>query len=380
MPATTAPFWSYAFRPLFLLNGLFAVVVVALWIMTLHGFAPGGFRAGATWHAHEMLVGFGMAAVAGFALTAVATWTGRAPVSGAALGVLVFAWLAGRAAMLLATVLPRGLVATLDLAFPILLCLLLGREVLGAGNRRNYPIVGMTALLAAIDAAFHAGFELPASYLLTHVLLLLITVIAGRIIPNFSANWLRARGETRLPATRVGLDRVTIALTIAVGLGATFAPTSQVTGILAFITAIAHAARLAGWRGLATTAEPLLFVLHVAYAWLPIGYALTGCAIFGWGIAPTSAMHALSMGAIGSMILAVTTRVSLGHTGRKLHAARLTVAAYCILTIAVAFRVASSFAGDAYLEMVDIAALGWMAAFGLFSWVYWPILTGPSAE
>jgi uncharacterized protein involved in response to NO len=134
------------------------------------------------------------------------------------------------------------------------------------------------------------------------------------------------------------------------------------------------------WRGLATTSEPLLFVLHVAYLWLPVGYALTGLAVFARWFPPTGALHALTMGAIGSMILAVTTRVALAHTGRQLHAARLTVAAYCILTIAVVVRILGSISPVAYVELIDIAALGWIIAFAIFSWVYWPVLTGPRVD
>lgn len=377
---STAPFWSYAFRPFFLLNGLFAAAIMALWVMALRGAGPTILPTDAAWHAHEMLVGFAMAAVAGFVLTAVATWTGRAPVSGGALAVLVSTWLAGRAAMLLAAVLPAGVTAALDLAFPVLLCVLIAREVIAAGNRRNYPIVALTAVLALGDGMYHAGYDLLAVYVLIHAILLLITVIAGRIVPNFTANWLRARGYARLPAGRPRLDALTVAATIGAGLAVTVAPTSPVAGGLALAAAAAHGIRLSGWRGLATLSEPLLFVLHAAYFWLPIGYALTGLAAFGLWFPPTAALHALTMGAIGSMILAVTTRVALGHTGRRLHAARMTVVAYAVLTAAVVVRVLSSFAGGAYSGLVDMAALGWIVAFAIFSWVYWPVLTGPRVD
>lgn len=363
------------------MNGLFAIIVVALWVAVLHGAGPPTLPADAmAWHGHEMVVGFALAAVAGFVLTAVATWTGRAPVAGRSLAALVLAWLIGRCAMLFAGSLPGGLLATLDLIFPVLLCALIGREVIGAGNRRNYPIVGLIALLAVLNLAYHATSGRVALFLLIHLILLLITVIAGRIVPNFTANWLRARGETRLPATSGPLDLVTIVVTIATGIAVATAPTHGITGLLAFVAATAHGLRLAKWRGLSTAGEPLLFVLHVAYLWLPVGYALTGCAVFGWWFDSTSALHALTMGAIGSMILAVSTRVALAHTGRKLHAARLTVVAYCALTLSVVIRVCGSFAGGAYLGLVDLSALGWMVTFALFTWVYWPVLTGPRVD
>jgi len=208
----------------------------------------------------------------------------------------------------------------------------------------------------------------------------LITVIAGRIVPSFTANWLRARGIERLPATSTTLDVAVVVATVATGIAAATASADQLTGVLAFVAAALHGARMARWRGLATTGEPLLFVLHVAYLWLPVGYALTGCAAFGLWFPPTSALHALTMGAIGTMILAVSTRVALGHTGRRLHAARAIVVAYCLLTLAVVVRVLGALAGDAYMRLVDASAVGWMIVFAIFTWVYWPILTRPSAD
>ena len=145
--------------------------------------------------------------------------------------------------------------------------------------------------------------------------------------------------------------------------------------MLAVTAALLHALRLARWKGFATISNPLLFVLHVAYAWLPVGYALLACAAFGWLFSPTTALHALTMGAIGGTVLAVTTRVALGHTGRPLHAARVTVVAYWLLMIAVVIRTLGPFSGFSYLLVIDLAAMGWVLAFALFTWVYWPILS-----
>ncbi|MFQ5636116.1 MAG: NnrS family protein, partial [Gammaproteobacteria bacterium] len=192
--------------------------------------------------------------------------------------------------------------------------------------------------------------------------------------------WLRARGRSRLPVVSASVDRATILVTLAAGLSLAAAPASPVTGGMAFAAALAHGIRLARWRSLSTVGEPLLFVLHFAYLWLPLGYLLTGCAVLGLWFPPTAALHALTMGAIGSMILAVSTRVALAHTGRKLHAARLTVVAYCLLGLAVIVRVLSAWSGSAYLALVDLSALGWVVAFGIFCWVYRPILTRPRID
>ena len=381
-------FLSYAFRPFFLLNGFFAVVAVGVWLAALHGIGAGLVPpAMLYWHGHEMLVGFGMAAVAGFVLTAVATWTGRPPVRGGLLALLVLAWLLGRAAMLGAARLPYALVAVIDAVFPFLLGSLALREVVAAKNRRNYKIAGVILLLATLNLLYHLGalgiapgMDRIALYLLIHVLLLLVAVVAGRITPSFTANWLRARGEKRLPSNRPVIDGIAVAATAATGFAASLDLGAGVLGASAGVAAVAHAVRLSGWRGLATLAEPLVLVLHVAYLWLPLGYALTALAAFGFGLPASAALHALTVGAIANMILAVSTRVALGHTGRPLTASRLVVAAYVLLNLAAFARVLGPLLPDRYLGLIDLAGLGWVAAFLLFAIAYWPILTGPRAD
>ena len=383
----THPFMSYAFRPFFLLNGLFAIVVVSVWLMALHG--TGLVSLPVTmlyWHGHEMVVGFGMAAMAGFVLTAVATWTDRPPLRGKLLGMLVFSWLLGRLIMMAATQLPYWLVASVDPIFPFLLAFLVGREVVGGRSRRNYPIIGIALVLAVLNLMYHlgvmrilSGMDRLALYFMIHVVLLMITVIAGRIIPNFTANWLRAQGHERLPENRRLTDGITVVATLATGVSVSLTPFGPVTGIVAAVAALSHGVRLARWRGLATTSEPLLFVLHVAYLWLPVGYALTALAAFGIVFPATAALHALTMGAIGNMILAVTSRVALAHTGRSLHAPRLIVISYAILNAAVVARILSPLSPGLYLELIDLSALGWVVTFAIFTGVYWPVLTRPGS-
>jgi uncharacterized protein involved in response to NO len=371
---------SYAFRPFFLLGAVFAVLTLIIWLLTLHGVGLPGVTP--YWHAHEMLFGLAMAAVAGFSLTAVANWTGRPAVKGAPLFWLLVSWMVGRLAMLFTLSLPAPLILTLDSFFPLLLCFLLGKEIIAGKSHRNFPIIAILVLVVLLNLLFHLGSGgwLPGSdrlslYLLIHCLLLLITIIAGRITPVFTGNWLRQQGSTLQPVNSNALTLAAIVLTLLVGLSASFAPTHVLTGVLAFAAGLTHAYRLSQWKGLSTTSNPLLFVLHVAYLWLPIGYALLACAVFGWLFTPTAALHALTMGVIGGMVLAVTTRVSLGHTGRPLEAARLTVLAYWLLTLSVIFRVLSPLSTNKYMLMIDLSATSWVLAFGLFLWVYWPILT-----
>lgn len=374
-----------AFRPFFLLGAIFAVVSMLLWLVLLHsdGWQPGVTDVVA-WHAHEMLFGFAGAAMAGFLLTAVATWTGRPPVSGIALGALVTAWIAGRVAVTAGHGWPYAAVAISDIAFPLLFVALVSREVISGGNRRNFGILVVVAGFALLDGVFHLGasgiwpgVERTALLLTAHALLVLITVIAGRIIPVFTGNWLRLHGDSRLPKPRAWLEIAIIPATILTGLSDSFGAPPVIIAVLSIGAAVLHGLRLAAWQGQATTAEPLVLILHVAYAWLPIGYLLLGLVAFGLPLPRSAALHALTMGAVGTMILAVASRVALGHTGRPLTASPLTVAAYVALNAGVLVRVLSPLLPGAYLPLIDVAAACWIVAFGLFLRVYWAILTRP---
>jgi len=388
MAASAWPLLSYAFRPFFLLDALFSILAMLLWLGMLHAFpvrTPVGDPV--FWHAHEMLFGFAGAAVAGFLLTAVATWTGRPPVSGGRLGMLVLAWVAGRLAMLGVTGLPVEVQAAVDLLFPALLAALVAREVVAGGSRRNYPVVGVVLMFGALDVAYHLaqtgvlpGAQRPALTLAVHLLLVLITIIGGRIVPAFTGNWLRQRGATALPRSHRVLEILIVPLAIVAAVADGVGAAAPIGGTFALVVAALHGVRLAGWRGRVTGAEPLVFILHVAYAWLPVGYLLLGLTALGLPLPRSAAIHALTMGAVGAMILAVATRVSLGHTGRALAAAPLTSLSYLLLNLAVLVRIASPLASGSYLALVDVAAAGWLAAFGLFLAVYWPILTGPRRE
>jgi uncharacterized protein involved in response to NO len=375
---------------MFLMAASFAVVMIVIWIYALRGSGPASLPVDIIyWHAHEMLIGFVLAAVAGFVLTAVATWTGRAPVSGYPLLLLMLSWLSGRLVMGISGKLELYWVAAIDMLFPLLLLALLAREVIAADNKRNYPIILIALMPVAFNAFYHAGLvgyvqlsvdaERIGLYLLMHMMLLLITVIGGRIVPEFTRNWLAAQGETRLPQSSNMLERLTILTTLITGLFAALAPVHFLTGCFALFASILHLFRLLRWRGIATRREPLLFVLHAAYLWLPFGYFLTAAAIFGWDVPATAALHALTIGGVAFMVLAVSSRVALAHTGRQLKASRLIVLAYWLLFIAAVVRVASPF-GRSYLMLIDISAFAWMLSFCLFLWIYLPVLLGPSVD
>ncbi len=375
---------SHGFRPFFLGAGIWAATVVALWLAILTGrlelssaFDP------MVWHAHEMLFGFVAAAIAGFLLTAIPNWTGRLPVRGWRLGLLFALWCAGRAASGFSASIGPGPAAALDLAFLTAFAGLVLREIVAGGDRRNLPIAAIIALLAVSNLLVHleALGLAPTARLGLRLgmadVAFLLTLVGGRIVPSFTRNWLAKRGEAVLPAPFGRLDRLAIAASAAAGLAWSFAPEAGVTGALALLAAAAIAARLARWRGHRTLAEPLVWVLHLGYGWLVAGFALLGASVFFSALDPTAALHALTAGAMGTMMLAVMTRATLGHTGRRLSAGPGTTAIYGLVSLAVLARVLAPLMSGSAPILLGLSGFSWIAAFGLFVALYGPLLVLP---
>ena len=385
-------FLSYGFRPFFLFAGAYGALAVAAWFAVLHRLYTGAataFPHGALpphlWHGHEMLFGFAGAVVAGFFLTAVPSWTGREPVRGPLLGALALVWLAGRIALWSAAVLPPALVAALDLAFVPFLAILVVRALAGGWSRRNAIFLPVFAALFAGNVLFHldaAGFApgLGARGLLLALdaVLFLLAVIGGRVVPAFTTNALRRAGEERLPVSRPPVEIAALLSVALLAVADLTAPDGAATGAIAAAAALIHAVRLSGWRGHRTLAEPILWIIHLGYAWLVLGFALKALALLGDFLPATAAIHALTIGAIGSMTLGVMSRAALGHTGRELKVSPPIVAAYLLVSAAALARVAGPALLPAYEpQALAAAAILWIAAFGLFTVFYFPILTRP---
>jgi uncharacterized protein involved in response to NO len=380
--------FAYGFRPFFLAAGLYAVIAVAAWAWILGaGHAPFGALPPHLWHGHEMLFGFIGAAIAGFLLTAVPSWTSSRGFAGAPLVVLSALWLAGRVAFAGAAFLPWSAIAAAELAFLPLLAFLIGRSLLRERNR-NFPMLVIVAVLWGIDAWFlwalaapdvlQAGLALRTGI---GVVLLLITVIGGRIVPAFTANALRARGIQAAITTRMPVEVAAIGSMLLAVVVDALAPGQRAAGVVALIAALAQAVRLAGWRSLRTLDEPIVWVLHAAYAWLPLGLALKAVFLLTGASWAAQWLHALTIGTAAMMIMAVMTRASLGHTGRPLVVARSIAVAYALLLAAALVRVfGAALVPYSYLATVEAAALLWIAAFAIFAVVYAPILTRERAD
>jgi uncharacterized protein involved in response to NO len=376
--------WSLAFRPFFLAASLWAALALALWIglFVTGGALPSRFDP-LTWHIHAMLFGFIYAAIAGFLLTAIPNWTGRPPIRSAALAGLVAVWLLGRFICLVSTLVPLWLATVTELIFPFLLCAVACREIIAARNWRNLMMPIPIAVLGIADLLMHlelAGVALPPGLgwrLAVVAILALITAIGGRIIPAFTRNWLVKRGDSALPAGHGPIDQVALA-TLHTGLfGWAFLPTTRPVGGLLLLAALLNLWRLARWRGLATVSEPLLAVLHVGYLWVVVGAILLGASVLTTAVPEAAAIHAFTAGAIGTMVLAVMTRVSRGHTGRPLEADCTTTLIYAAIMAAGATRVGAAFVVASSMLLIQISAMLWVASFLLFASAYGPMLVSP---
>ncbi|MBK9082753.1 MAG: NnrS family protein [Rhizobiales bacterium] len=373
--------FSYGFRPFFLAAGALGALAMALWLPMWEGHftLPTAF-APVDWHAHELLFGYLGAAMAGFLLTAVPNWTGRLPVAGPPLAALWGVWIAGRLAVATSAWIGAWVAMAIDVGFFLLFAALATREIAAGKNWRNLRVVALVLLIAAANAAFHieaatrgrAGFGVRLGLAGA---VLLISLIGGRIAPSFTRNALARAGAGRLPTPFARFDGATIAVS-AVALAVwTALPVHPVSAALLVAAGLTQAARLARWAGERTWFEPLLFALHAAYAFIPLGFLLEALAILAPAALPASAAaHAWTVGAVGLMTLAVMTRATRGHTGRALADDRRTSACYALIVVAALARIAAGFAPAASFALFHVAALAWFAAMVLFLIVYAPML------
>jgi uncharacterized protein involved in response to NO len=370
---------SGGFRPFFFLGSIWAGLEVIAWLPMFHGelslataFSP------RDWHVHELLFGYVPAIVAGFLLTAIPNWTGRPPLRGAPLAGLVIAWAAGRAAVTVSATIGWQAAMTIDATFLALMAGAAAREIVAAKNWRNLKIVVLLGLLTADNVAFHLeahreGLASHATRLGIAVVIAMIMLVGGRIIPSFTLNWLMRQPAGRKPTPFDALDEkcaffsiCTLALWVAV-------PDELPTGLMMFGAALFNAARLARWAGERTFSDRLVLVLHVGYAFVPLGFLLGGLAAFG-AVTPGAGMHAWTVGAIGTMTLAVMSRASLGHTGRPLIASPGLQAVYLAVVAAAAARLCAELHPSWQNALLHVAAAGWAMAFLGFALLYSRIL------
>ncbi len=373
------PVWRLAFRPFFLAGSLFAMLAIPLWIAAWTGFWPGFQPTGGwlSWHRHEMLFGFAMAIVAGFLLTAGQTWTGQPGVSGNKLMALAVVWLLARLGWLFG--LPVALLIPLDLLFMLGVTGLMARMLWKARQKRNYPIIAVLSLMTAADVLVLCGVALGDDALQRQGVLAglwlvaaLMAIIGGRVIPFFTQ---RGLGRTEAVKPWLWLD---VALLVGTGLIAVLYAVGVALqqhvwlGVLFLGIAAGHLLRLARWYDSGIWRVPLLWSLHLAMLWLVV--AAPGLALWNFGLldSSSSSLHALSVGSMSGLILAMIARVTLGHTGRPLQLPPGIVGAFVLFNLGAASRV--FLITEWPVIGLWAAAICWALAFALYAWRYAPML------
>jgi len=369
------PLLRLGFRPFYLGAAAFAALAIPPWIGLWLGHVPLKLTvAPLLWHAHEMLFGFAVGVIVGFLLTAGRAWTGIDTLRGPALGALAALWLAARLAAIDA---PYALYAALDVALLPLAAIAFARVLLKAKNRRNLPLVGILLLLALANLCFHLSVlgvvdigPMAPLHAALALIVLIVCVMTGRVVPTFTANatpGLKIPPAPRLEQAVFGVTGLALALWV-------FTPPNAATGAAFAAGAVLHLWRHSRWAPGLTFKRPILWILHLSYVWLPIGFALLALAQFG-RVIESLGLHALAVGLIGGLIIGMITRTARGHTGRPLQASRAEVLAYGLVMLAAALRVLLPLvAPQTTLLALSGAALAWSAGFLIYLWVYTPWL------
>jgi uncharacterized protein involved in response to NO len=378
------PLLALGFRPFYLLASAFAVVAILLWLAGITGrFHFGAYLQGMFWHSHEMLFGYIVAVIAGFLLTAVRNWTGLPTPTGLALGGIAALWIIAR--VLLVTG-PGELAVVMDVAFLPVIAIAVAIPIMRSRNERNYKIIVVLVALSLLHLLFHLalGAQLPtwlsraSLFASIDLVVILFALVGGRVIPAFTRNAVSGsnpRHENWLEVIAFGSLLLIVLATLLDGAFplAVWVPTSL------FVTAaVAHLLRLALWQPQLTLGNPLLWMMPVAYSWLPVALMLRALATVAV-VVPSSWIHALTMGALSSLMMAMMMRSTLGHTGRKLVASRMDMAAFLALQLAALIRVVAGSAGN-YQALVTLSGLIWVLAFVLFFVRYLPMLVQPRVD
>ncbi len=372
---------SYGFRPFFLAAGVYAALAMLVWLPLLLGnLSLPSAMTPRDWHIHEMLYGYAVAAIAGFLLTAIPNWTGRPPVRGGLLLVLILAWVGGRVATATSAVLGETPAMLVDLLFLPLVAAVAAREIVSAGNRRNLKVLGVLGILTAGNVVFHVEVlnEGMASYgqrIGLAAVVGLIVLIGGRIVPAFTRNALLRQGPGRLPQQFGRFDVAAVAAAASALAAWTIAPEAPVTGGLALVAGLLQAARLLRWAGDRSRGDWLVLVLHLGYGFIPVGFLLLGAAdLLSEAALRSAAVHAWGVGALGIMTLAVMSRATLGHTGRPLAASPGTIVVYLLIVTAALVRIGAAAFSDVDMVLLYVAAITWIGAFSGFALLYGPMM------
>ncbi len=373
------PLFALGFRAFFALAGLFALVLIALWTSIYDGsIVIDNYYTNTLWHAHEMLLGYSIAVIAGFLLTAVKVWSGIETVKGDKLAGLCLLWVYGRIVPFYSELLPDVLIALVDFIFLPTLAYFIAKPIIQSKNYFNLFFIALLLIMALGNACIHAeilGFfensaELGLNLVLT-IIIMLILVIAGRVYPFFTERGLKGVMSIRNPV----LDVIAISVSALVFLLLIFDFSGILLALAAVAAIITNGLRVMGWYVQRIWYVPLLWVLYLGYAWIMIGFVLIALASFEF-VPFSVAIHAFTVGGIGVLTLGMMARVSLGHTGRALKTSNTIAIAFALINFAALFRVfLPALLPFWYGSFLLISTYCWLAAFSLFVFTYTPILS-----
>jgi uncharacterized protein involved in response to NO len=376
--------FNLGFRPFFLLSGVFAVILMALWIPAFTGGrALSTYYGQIGWHSHEMIFGYAAGVIAGFLLTAVRNWTDRATATGGSLAALLTLWLLGRILPFFAATIPAWLISVVDLAFLPALTVSIAMPLMRQGEKRNLLFLPLMLGFFAGNLLVHLellglvpGVARHGVFLGLYLIILLIVIMGGRVIPFFTERALPGVVIKRRPV----LEWLAPLTVIAFMLAEILFPNSEVTGALAGLAFIINGVRMVSWYSHRYWQVPLLWVLHLGYGWIVVGFLLKAAASFGL-IAAQFTIHAFTVGSIGVLTLGMMARVSLGHTARPLKVESSMVIAFILINVAAVLRgLLPSIFPLWFSQLVILSGMLWIAAFLMFAIVYAPILTQPRID
>jgi len=377
------PLFALGFRAFFTLAAFSALAFIALWRTILQGGSEGHYFPPLYWHAHEMLLGYAGAVVAGFLLTAVKNWTGQATLSGEKLAGLCLLWLYGRVLPFCADSIPAVLIALVDVSFFPVLAYCLAKPILDTQKFKQLIFPALLLLISIGNGMIHAqvlGFTLHSAAtgltLITATFMMMILVMAGRVFPFFTERGLS--GVLIIPNPM--LDNIALLAAAAVFVLQLLEKSGTLLLITALLAAITHLLRVANWFDRRVFYVPLLGVLYAGYGWIIIGFILTALTAYGW-VAASLSLHAFTVGGIGILTLGMMARVSLGHTGRALRVSNSMALAFVLINLAALCRVIIPMALPTWYNVfIALSTVCWLAAFSLFTLVYLPILTSPRID
>ncbi len=374
------PLFRLAFRPFFLLGAVFGIVSITLWALIYSGlitFSPYG--GGYFWHVHEMLFGFTATIIVGFLLTAVQTWTGVSSIKGFPLMLLVTLWVSGRLLLLFPYANGEVLIATVDLLFLPFAAVALAIPIIKAKMWRNLFFIPILLLMASLNGLIHLavmGKNSLSFMSISHIMLLLVTLVmcimGGRVFPMFTANGTGTK-RVELIAWIEKLSIVLVVLAVIATSGLLRLP-QTIEASIYLSAGIVNFIRAVRWRIWVTLKTPLVWSLHLSYWAICIGLVMLSFVKFELTTNISAAYHAITVGGISFMILAMISRVSLGHTGRKIQVGKAMTAAFILMSFSFIVRVFLSGVWEGYHYLILFSAALWVLAMSIFVFKYTTIL------